>query len=71
MVFWLISYWTLLQPDIESTDAARAAGTAIGGALGTGAIFMVWVVGGLFTGVLALVSRGRKTIVTEMAQQAQ
>lgn len=67
MVFWLIGYWSHLKPGIESSDGVEAAGTAIGGAIGTGALFMVWVVGGMFTGILALLTRGRKTIITETA----
>jgi len=65
MLAWLISYWSIPGEGINSADSAKAAGTAIGGTIGTGMLLTVWVFGSIITGLLALVTRGRKTIITE------
>lgn len=68
MAAWVVGYWALLGEGINSSDAAIAAGTAIGGTIGTGMLLVLWALGSVITGVLALVTRGRKTIVTELVQ---
>ena len=68
MLAWLIAYWNLLSEGVSSADTARAAGTAIGGTIGTGMLLVVWVLGSVITGILALLTRGRKTIITETVQ---
>lgn len=65
MLLWLVSYWTMLGDGLASEDSARAAGTAIGGTIATGMLLTIWVLGSIITGLLALVTRGRKTIITE------
>ena len=69
MFIWLVSYWQLLGPGMNDSDSARAAGTAIGGTIGSGLILSVWVLGAIITGLLALLARGRKTIITETVHE--
>ena len=65
MLAWLVSYWNLVGGHLTSgTDAGRA-GTAIGATMATGVIFFFWAAGALITGLLALLTRGRKTYVEE------
>jgi hypothetical protein len=46
---------------------AQQAGTAIGGAIGGAAILFMWVAGAVILGLLALLTRGRKTVVIRNA----
>ncbi|HZZ22013.1 MAG TPA: hypothetical protein VFE60_05310 [Roseiarcus sp.] len=51
----------------EFTEA-RQAGTAIGGAIGGAAILFLWVAGrAVILGLLALLTKGRKTVVMRSA----
>ena len=65
MAMWLFSYWSLLGDGINSADKAKATGTAIGGTIGTSMLLFIWVLGDIITGALALMTRGRKMIITE------
>ncbi|WP_157018346.1 hypothetical protein [Mesorhizobium xinjiangense] len=65
MLLWLVSYWQMIGDGISSNDSAVAAATAIGGTIGTGMLMFIWVLGSIITGLLALVTRGRKTVITE------
>ncbi|MGX7741541.1 hypothetical protein [Rhodopseudomonas parapalustris] len=66
MLMWLISYWSILaQPD-AATEAERL-GKTIGGTIGSGALLMMWGLGDVILGMLALLTRGSKTIVEEVA----
>ena len=42
---------------------ARQAGTVIGGTIGGAVILFLWVAGAVILGLLALLTRGRKTVV--------
>ena len=65
MFGWLISYWNLIGGHLTSgTDAGRA-GAAIGATMATGMIFFFWAAGAVITGLLALLTRGRKTYIEE------
>lgn len=64
MAAWLFSYWSLLS-DQTAVTQAQQAGKAIGGALGTGTLVVLWLFGSIITGLLALLTRGGKTIVEE------
>jgi hypothetical protein len=73
MAAWLIEYWSVLnQPEIiqrpEMLTQAGRAGAFIGGTIGTGVIAFFWMAGAVILGLFALLSRGRKTIVTEQWQ---
>jgi len=61
MIFWIFSYFSSLGELTEgaSSDAERA-GAAIGGTIGTGLIFAIWVVGDIILGLAALMTRPRK-----------
>ncbi len=48
-------------PNIEFEHA----GTAIGGAIGGAFILLVWVSGTVILGLLALLTRGRKTLIVQ------
>jgi hypothetical protein len=67
MVFFLITYWNLLAEMPATKTEWERAGATIGGILGTGTILFFWASGGVITGLLALLTRGRKrqTIIEE------
>ncbi|WPZ13221.1 hypothetical protein T8J41_13755 [Nitratireductor rhodophyticola] len=66
MLLWMFSYWGTIGDAASTADSdAAKAGTAIGGAIGTTMLMFIWVCGSVITGLLALLTRGRKTIVEE------
>lgn len=65
MIYWLVQYGTLASDLTAKADSdAAQAGAAIGTGLGVMAILFVWGIGSVIFGILALLCRGRKTIVT-------
>jgi hypothetical protein len=67
MAFWVVSYWAQVGTLVTANTGSQAgqAGSVIGGALGTGMLFAVWVVGGIVLGLLAFLTRGRKEMVVQ------
>lgn len=65
MLLWLIGYWTELGKLPAAMSEAERAGAVIGSTIGTGFIIMVWGFGAVILGLLALLTRGRRTIITE------
>lgn len=66
MLFWLVRYWSAVSELYPQTPGAEQTGAGIGAAIGTGTIMFVWTMGSVVTGLLALITRGRKTIVEEI-----
>jgi len=50
----------------EPSSSAGRAGAAIGTTLGAGMILFIWAAGSVITGLLALLTRGQKTIIEEV-----
>jgi hypothetical protein len=50
---------------METHGSAEQAGQAIGGTIGSGVILFFWVAGAVILGLIAMLTRGRKTIITE------
>lgn len=69
MAAWLLSYWMTTGDLLAGarSDAERAGG-AIGATLGTGMIMFVWAAGAVVLGMLALLTRGRRVLITEDAK---
>ena len=65
MIGWLVTYWNLIGESLSSGSEAARAGSAIGATVGTGVILFFWTAGAVITGLLALVTRGRKTYIEE------
>ncbi|MFT3810185.1 MAG: hypothetical protein QM698_09735 [Micropepsaceae bacterium] len=64
MLAWLIAYYAQIGATWKTIDSdAGRAGAAIGTTLGTGIIFMWWVIGAVIFGALMLATRGRKIII--------
>lgn len=65
MILWLVSAIVSMGVLIESaaTDAERA-GSGIGAGIATTFILIIWAAGAIVTGLLAMVTRGGKTVVT-------
>ena len=59
MVAWLVSYWNL------GGSSPTQAGGVIGTTIGTGMLVFFWMAGAVILGLLALVTRGRKTYIEE------
>lgn len=64
MAVWLISYWVQLS-EMSAPTQAEQAGKAIGGTIGSTMLLGLWAVGSVITGLLALLTRGSKTIIEE------
>ncbi len=64
MLFWLVSYWSLLSGTIETSEAARV-GKTIGGTIGSGVIVFCWGFGAVILGLFAILTRGSKTIIED------
>ena len=67
MALWVIAYWRVLAEGTSGSEWERA-GHVIGGTLGTGVLLFLWVCGAVITGLLALLTRGRRTIIEETIQ---
>jgi hypothetical protein len=64
MAAWLFTYWHQLS-QVGDRSSAEHTGAMIGGTIGTGVIAFFWVAGAVILGLLAILTRGRKTIVIE------
>ncbi|TAA54800.1 hypothetical protein [Shinella sp. JR1-6] len=64
MLLWIIAGLSAVGGAPAASDAENA-GRAIGSAIGVGIIFFIWACGSIILGLLALVTRGRKTIIEE------
>jgi hypothetical protein len=65
MFYWLINYWSAIGGHVTSGTEAGRTGAAIGATMATGVIFFFWAAGAVITGLLALLTRGRKTDIEE------
>lgn len=65
MLLWVIDAASRVADLEAATSQAEEAGRAVGGVIGFGMILFVWTAGSVILGLLALLTRGRKTIVTE------
>lgn len=57
MTFWLISYWGTIGDMTSGASGAEKAGAAIGGTIGTGMLFGLWVFGDIVLGLFVLFTR--------------
>lgn len=64
MAAWLLAYWSDLANMTASGDAEKT-GQAIGGALGSGFLLILWCLGSVILGLLAILTRGSKRIIEE------
>lgn len=66
MLAWLIEYWVKVGGKIEgiSSDAGRA-GSTLGAMLGTGTLLFYWMAGAVILGILTLLTRGPRILITE------
>lgn len=65
MLALVVIYWAGIGERLSDADPAVQAGTAMGGTVGTFILFVFWALGAGITGLLALVTRGRTTVVRE------
>lgn len=66
MVIWLVSYWGSLGDISKQTGSeAGQAGVAIGGTIGSGLIIFIWMAGSIILGLITLLTRGQKILVSE------
>lgn len=68
MFSWLMSYGSETggRIDAAASDAEMTV-TVIGAGIGITSILMVWAFGAVITGLLAVLTRGGKTVVTRKA----
>ena len=69
MALWMFFYWKVLSGAMPAVTEAGRAGAAVGAMFGTAAILFFWVAGAVITGLLALLTRGRKTIIEERFEE--
>jgi hypothetical protein len=65
MLFWLFAYWANVTPVMSEGSSAEQAGAAIGSAIGTGLIFMIWGTGAVVLGIPLLLTRGKRVEIEE------
>jgi hypothetical protein len=65
MLWWLVAYWSQIGPLVTAGTEAEKAGGAIGATIGTGLILAIWAVGAVITGLLAILTRGRRSYIEE------
>ena len=66
MIAWLFSYFNSVSEVTEATTSdAGKAGAVIGGTIGTGFLLFIWAMGSIVLGILTMMTRGQKTIITE------
>lgn len=66
MVIWLISYMSSIgQKTSDALSDAEAAGTVIGGTIGTGMLIFIWVAGDIILGLFTAFTRGSTVVITE------
>jgi hypothetical protein len=51
---------------MDVNSEAEKVGHAVGAAIGIGALLFIWACGSIVLGLLALVTRGQKTIIEEI-----
>lgn len=66
MAFWLFSYWGSLG-DISNQAGSNAerTGVAIGGTMGSGLIIFVWLAGAVILGIITMLTRGQRLLISE------
>jgi hypothetical protein len=71
MALWAWTSFSLIHERYVTASGqyseAQQVGTAIGGAIGGAVILFVWVAGAVILGLLALLTRGRKTVIIRTA----
>ncbi|WP_319413906.1 hypothetical protein [uncultured Cohaesibacter sp.] len=67
MLLWFVLGMNAVS-EMKTASSAEEAGKAIGTAVGVGMILFVWVVGAVITGLFALLTRGRKSIIEEVVE---
>jgi hypothetical protein len=60
MVWWLLSYWSTINDSLHSGSKAHQTGAALGATVGTGMILVIWTLGAVITGLLAILTRGQR-----------
>jgi NADH:ubiquinone oxidoreductase subunit 6 (subunit J) len=66
MAIWLVSYWGSAARIIDTagSDAGRAGG-AIGVTIGTGFLMFFWLAGAVILGIIVMLTRGQRVLITE------
>jgi hypothetical protein len=65
MVWWLLDYWGKVGDSLHTGSHAAQTGAAIGTTIGTGLVLFIWALGSIITGLLAILTRGRRTYVED------
>lgn len=66
MIAWLVMTWNVLsRMDVPAGDAGAQAGRAIAGFASTWLVLTFWILGDIVLGILVLLSRGRRILITE------
>jgi hypothetical protein len=73
ILFWLFNglmVWSIISAGAAISEnrpfgEAERVGAAIGAGLGFGMILFVWLAGAVILGLFVILTRGRKTIITE------
>jgi hypothetical protein len=63
MLVGLITYWSHVGPMMDPGGEAARAGAVIGSTIGTIFLLLFWALGAVILGLLALLTRGSKTII--------
>lgn len=65
MIVWVARYWSDAGGDYATATGAAQTGAALGLTIGTGLIAFFWLAGSVVFGLMALLTRGPKLLITE------
>lgn len=68
MVAWLIGGINAATEGMDTMSGAEQAGVAIGTGIGAFMIMTIWAIGDVILGIMVLLSRGKKIIVTQASE---
>ena len=70
MLWWLLDYWGNAADHLNTGSEAARVGAALGTTFGTGIILIIWALGAVVTGLLAILTRGQRTYVAISQENA-
>lgn len=65
MAVWFFGAVGIVADGSTNTSDAARAGHAVGAGIGLTFLLVIWALGAVVTGLLAILTRGSKTIITE------
>lgn len=68
MLVWLIGGMNAATEGMETMSGAEQVGAAIGTGIGAFMIMTIWTIGDVILGIMVLLTRGKRIIVTQASE---